>query len=117
MADNEITVDEFVSTKVLPEFQPVVQMLRKLMRENAPDARELIGYGIPMYKGNRELAVISPTKKDITFAFSRGADFEDRHGLLRGVGHVSKHIKLKNIDDVSEEALVYYINQALEFDV
>jgi len=117
MADNEITVDEFVNTKVLPEFRPVVQMLQRLMRENAPDAREFMSYGIPNYKGNRGLAVISPTKNDITFAFSRGADFEDEHGLLRGVGRVSKHIKLKAVDDVPEEVLVFYINQALELDV
>lgn len=116
MADNDITVDEFVETKVLPEFRPVVQMLRKLMRENAPYAREFMSYGIPNYKGNRGLAVISPTKQDITFAFSRGADFEDNYGLLRGVGKVSKHIKLKDVNDVNEEALIYYINQALELD-
>lgn len=116
MADNEITVDEFVTTKVLTEFRPVVEMLRRLMRENAPNATEFMSYGIPNYKGNRGLAVISPTKNDITFAFSRGADFEDEYGLLRGVGHVSKHIKLKTVDDVPEEALVYYINQALKLD-
>jgi hypothetical protein len=33
------------------------------------------------------------------------------------VGHVSKHIKLKAVDQVPEEALVYYINQALKLDV
>jgi hypothetical protein len=116
MADNEITVDEFVDTKVLPQFRPVVEMLRGLMREHAPDAREYIRYGIPNYKGNKGLAVISPTKKDITFAFSRGASFEDRYNLLQGVGHVSKHIKLKTVDDVAEEVLVYYIDQALKLD-
>jgi len=116
VADNEITVDEFVNNKVLPEFRPVVEMLRRVMRENAPGARELIGYGIPMYRGNKELAVISPTKKNITFAFSKGAEFEDEYGLLQGVGHVSKHIKLKTVDDVPEEALIYYINQALKLD-
>jgi hypothetical protein len=116
MADNEITVDEFVNTKVLPEFRPVVEMLRRLMREHAPDATELMSYGIPNYKGNRGLAVISPTKSNITFAFSKGAQFEDGYGLLRGVGHVSKHIKLRTVDEVPEEALVYYINQALQLD-
>jgi len=117
MADNEITVDDFVNTKVLPEFRPVVEMLRRLMRENAPDAREFMSYGIPNYKGNRGLAVISPTKHNITFAFSKGATFEDKYGLLQGVGQVSKHIKLKSVDEVPEEALVYYINQAVELDV
>lgn len=116
MADNEITVDEFVNTKVLLQFRPVVEMLRKLMREHAPDAREYIRYGIPNYKRNKGLAVISPTKKDITFAFSRGASFEDRYNLLQGVGHVSKHIKLRSVDEVAEEVLVYYIDQALRLD-
>jgi hypothetical protein len=31
-----MTVDEFVKTKVLPEFQPIVAMVRKLMLEMAP---------------------------------------------------------------------------------
>ena len=45
------------------------------MREMAPDIQEEIHYGIPAFKGWRILAVISPTKKDITFAFSRGVEF------------------------------------------
>ena len=78
--------------------------------------KKLMSYGIPAYKGRRILAVISPTKKDITFSFSRGAEFEDRYGLLRGKGKISKHIKIKNILDVNKDALRYYIRQALEFD-
>jgi hypothetical protein len=62
------------------------------------------------------LAVISPTKKDITFAFSRGAEFEDKFGLLKGVGTVSKHVKIKDLKTVNKDALRYYIRQALEFD-
>ena len=75
-----------------------------------------ISYGIPAYKGKRMLAVISPTKKDITFAFSRGADFEDKYKLLEGVGKVSKHVKIKDLEDVNKDALRYYIKQALKFD-
>ena len=111
-----ITVDEFVDTRVLPEFRPVVAVIRGLMREVAPDAKEGISYGIPAWKRKRMLAVISPTKKDITFAFSRGAEFEDKYGLLQGVGKVSKHVKIKGVEAVNREALRYYIKQALELD-
>jgi len=111
-----MTVDEFVEQKVLPQYRDIVAMLRQLMRETAPDAQEVLGYGIPMYRGRRGLAVISPTKKDITFAFSRGAEFEDKYGLLQGVGKVSKHVKIKSLDSVNKEALKYYIKQALELD-
>jgi hypothetical protein len=109
-------VDEFVKHKVLPQYQDIVAAIRGLMRECAPDAQEVISYGIPVYKGKRGLAVISPTKKDITFSFSRGAEFEDKYGLLQGVGKVSKHVKIKDLKDINKDALRYYIKQALELD-
>jgi len=111
-----MTVDEFIETKVLPEYRGIVAMIRQLMHEVAPNAAEVIAYGIPAYKVNRILAVISPTKKDITLAFSRGAEFEDKYGLLQGVGKLSKHVKIKSLDTVNKEALRYYIEQALELD-
>ena len=112
----KMSVDEFVQAKVLPELQPVVGMIRELMKECAPQAEELISYGIPAYRIRRIVAVISPTQKDITFSFSRGAQFEDPYGLLRGVGKSSKHVKIKNIKDANLEAVCYYIQQAVAFD-
>lgn len=110
------TVDEFLAQKVEPEHHEIVNFLRQFMREVAPNAREVVTYGILGWRGNLMLAVISPTKKDITFAFSKGAQFEDKYGLLRGVGKVSKHVKIKNLELVNREALAYYIQQALELD-
>jgi hypothetical protein len=88
-----MTVNEFVKTKVLPEFQPVVAMVRELMREMAPDATEAIRYGIPSYKGRKIFAVISPTKKDITLSFSHGGEFGDKFDLLRGKGKTRQNQK------------------------
>jgi len=60
------TVDEFefVKTKVLPQYQEIVKMLRELMKECAPNEKEVISYRIPFYKENKMFAVISPTEKD-----------------------------------------------------
>jgi hypothetical protein len=110
------TVDEYVDTRIRPEQRAIVMMLRTLMRECAPHAQEMITYGIPAWKGRRMLAVISPTKKDITFAFSRGAGFTDKYRLLKGVGKVSKQVKIKDLDSVNKEALRYYIKQAVKLD-
>jgi uncharacterized protein YdhG (YjbR/CyaY superfamily) len=111
-----MTVDEFVRTKVLPEYRPIVQELRKLMRDAAPDAREIMSYGIPAFRRNRIIALISPTKKGITFAFSHGAEFEDKYGLLEGVGKVSKNVRMRDLKTIHRAALRYYIRQALAFD-
>jgi hypothetical protein len=90
-----MTVDEFVAGNVLPEFRPVVAAIRTLMRECAPDAQETIGYGMPVYKGNKLFAWINPTKKDITFGFSRGTQMEGRYGLLGGTAKGSRHVRMK----------------------
>ncbi|UCE06680.1 MAG: hypothetical protein JSW07_01155 [bacterium] len=80
MANNNITVVEFIQLKIQPEHREIAQWLRALMREHAHEAKEMMTYSIPGWKIKHIIAVISPTKKDITFAFSRGARI---HGVKR----------------------------------
>jgi hypothetical protein len=109
-------IDEFVKTKVLPEYQDVVGLIRRYMHEMAPGAQEVISYGLPVYKGKKIMAVISPNKKGITLSFSRGMQFEDKHSLLKGEGKSSQHLKFKSVGDVKKEVLEYYVKQALDLD-
>ena len=88
-----------------------------LMREMAPEAEEVIAYGIPAWRIRRIIALISPTKKGVTFAFSRGAEFDDPYGLLEGVGKVSKNVRMKSLDEVNREALRSYIRQAVDLEL
>jgi hypothetical protein len=111
-----MTIDEFVREKVMPQHRGIVKTLRQLMRRHAPGSTELITYGILGFRGERMLAVINPTRKGITFAFSRGASFEDKYGLLEGVGKVSKNVRMSELEDVNKTALRYYIKQAVKLD-
>ena len=110
------TVDEFIQSRVLPDYRDIVAMIRRAMREHAPKAEEVLTYGILGFRIRRIIAVISPTKKGITLAFSRGAEFEDKYGLLEGVGNVSKNIRLSAADEIPKPALRYYIKQAVKLD-
>ena len=112
-----MNVDEFVATRVLPEYRPVVTMLRELLREMAPDAEELMYYGLPMYRrGNMVFAWISPSKTGINLGFQAGATFEDTYGLLGGKGKWARNIHIASVDAVPRDVLRYYIRQALESD-
>jgi hypothetical protein len=108
--------DTTVKTKVPDHYRPLVTVLRDLMRECAPDASEVVMYGSPAWKGNKNLAIISVSKTHLTFAFERGAEFTDPHGLLAGSGKKTRHIKLKSADDLNEPALRDYITQAATLD-
>lgn len=111
-----MTVDEFIRTKVLPEYRDVVNAFRALMKTYAPEAAEIISYGIPAYRLRRNIIYISPTKKGITFAFSEGASFDDPYGLLEGVGRKSKNVRVRRVADIDERAMAFYIRQAVEKD-
>jgi hypothetical protein len=60
--------------------------------------------------------VVRLARTDIAFALSRGAEFEDKYGLIQGVGKASKLVKIVNIKDVNTNSLRYYIKEALKFD-
>ena len=111
-----MSVDEFIEKKVLPQYRGIVAAIRELMHQEAPEAKEQMAYGVPTFRRNKIFAVISPTKKGITLAFSMGAEFEDKYGLLEGEGKVSKNVRMKSLDEVNLEALRYYVKQALEID-
>ena len=72
---------------------PSSSRLRALMKKHAPRRTESISYGILAWKMPRMVAVVNATRHHITFAFSGGAHFEDKYGLLQGVGKVSRHVE------------------------
>ena len=111
-----MTVDEFVASKVLPEFRPVVAAVRKQMKESAPNAKEQMSYGLPMYIQKLTVAWISPSKTGITLSFMRGVGFEDKYGLLRGTAKHARFVRMKNVGEVNKPALRYYVKQALRLD-
>ncbi|MFG2049225.1 DUF1801 domain-containing protein [Micromonospora sp. NPDC048935] len=98
------------------EHRDVVAALREMMRECAPDAREVISRGSLAWQGVKLLAILSLSKTHVTFAFARGAEFTDRHGLLAGVGKGTRHVKLRPAGTLDRAALQDYVHQAVVLD-
>jgi hypothetical protein len=114
MPSNE--VDEYLETRLPAQHRGIVNILRDLMREQAPQAEEVISRGSPAWKANKILAIISASRTHITLAFTRGAEFTDRHDLLDGVGKTTRHIKIKDAAAVNRDAVRDYIRQAVALD-
>lgn len=60
------TIDEYIAT--FPEnVQDILQEIRKVIRESAPEAEEAISYGMPTFKLNGNLVHFAAYDKHIGF--------------------------------------------------
>lgn len=77
-------IDSYIA-ECTEEVRPLLQQLRALIHEEAPDATETISYGIPTFKLKRNLVHFSAAKNHIGFYPSpSGIDaFRDELGSYR----------------------------------
>lgn len=111
-----MTVNEYIQHKVQPEYRAVIASLRRLMRETAPKAEELISYGMPCYKRKDIFAYLNASKSGITLSFVHGIEIDDKYGLLKGKAKWARYVRLKHPTDINQTALKYYIKQAWKLD-
>lgn len=61
------SVDQYIAGYE-PEIQDIMQQMRALIKESAPDAQEGISYGMPSYKLNgRQLVYFAANKKHLGY--------------------------------------------------
>jgi uncharacterized protein YdhG (YjbR/CyaY superfamily) len=57
-------IDEYISA-ASPESQPILQRIRKTVKDAAPNAQEIISYGMPALKQGKILVYFAAFKKHI----------------------------------------------------
>jgi len=87
-------VDRWVDALGRPH-RDVVNGIRRIVREAAPELEEMIKWGQPcyVYRGNN-VCYIAPAAERVNFGFFRGADLEDPEHLLEGTGKKLRHVKV-----------------------
>jgi len=112
----------FIESKVLPEYLPIIERFRTLIKNKYPNLKEEMRggtekyYGVPVYRHNKIVITLSPTKKGITISFTKGKKFEDKYSLLEGEGNKTLNLRISKTDDYKDEILQYYIEQAINLD-
>lgn len=115
-------IDSFINEKIQPEYRDIFIAFRKLISDQYPDIREEMRggtekyYGVPVYKLNKTLVTVSPTKNGITFNFSEGAKFKDKYNKLEGLGNKTLNLRLKTLDAYNVDEMKYYMDQAINLD-
>ncbi len=111
-----MTIDEYIAAKIPALQWPLVARLREVMRDCAPDASEVVSYDMICWKQGRIIAYLTATEKHVLLGFIHGTAMHDAHGLLKGRGKSTRHIRLTRIEDVPPVAVCDYVAQELAND-
>lgn len=107
-----MSVEDWVARKVQGWQATVVERLLAICRRAAPTATPAIKWGQPVVEENGPVAFIKVAKAHVTFGFWRGADLDDKRGLLEG-GERMKHVKIAASDALDEKQIAAWLRQAV----
>jgi hypothetical protein len=88
----------------------IVETLRALVRQHAPEAEAQIKYSGIYYSRNQPVCGIFAYKAHVSLEFSRGAEFDD--GGLLGDGDYRRHLKFTDPSEIDAERVGRYIAEA-----
>lgn len=115
--------EAFLQQRVQDRHRPIVMRFCDQMRDVAPEATlRMRGgteayYSVPVFRVNRDIVAISPTKTGVTFSFTYGASFADPDGHLTGSGKRSRTVRVAKPDTYPEAAMARFIRQAVDLDL
>ena len=101
-----------------PQVRKIVEALRRLVREAAPEATErgYTGWRSLMYTHNKMFCYIGPLKDSVNLGFHRGVDLLDTEGLLKGTGKGMRHVKIRSVEDIRADAFSRLVKEAYRLD-
>jgi len=102
----QVTVEGFI-TRLPPPVQPIVNALRDIVRDAAPEAQELLDDGSPAYFANGIFARIVPEERRVLVRFIK-------HGQLPSGGSVpGGQLELTDPGELRESVLRQLVREAV----
>jgi len=97
-----------------PELRSILDELRKLVEDAAPDATSSLKWGMPFFSINgKMMCALGAFKSHVNLILSGPPEtFTDPEGRLEGDGKTGKHLKLKSLDDLPRTAVKRWLREA-----
>jgi len=112
-ADYGAPIDGFFA-KQPAQLRPILETLRKLVDEAAPDAQSSLKWGMPVYTINGVMmCALGGHKAHVNLVLSGPAEaFADPAGLLTGAGKTGRHLKLTDLAALPRAAVRGWLRTA-----
>ncbi|MDP1917857.1 MAG: DUF1801 domain-containing protein [Myxococcales bacterium] len=95
-----------------PPIVPIVNRLRQLVRDAAPEARELMDPNGPVYDSNGLFARIEAGDRQVLITFLKGAQLDAAEGTLLGKGD-TRALSVDSLEGLRESVLQGLVRQAV----
>lgn len=99
-----------------PPVVPIVNRLRQLVRDAAPEARELLDPHGPAYDANGLFARIEATDREVLVTFLKGSHLDAPPGTLAGDGE-ARAVTVGSLESLRENVLQALVRQAVLLNV
>lgn len=113
-ADLGAPVDGFFARQP-PALRPILDELRRLVDDAAPDAESSIKWGMPFYAlGGNTVCALAGFKAHVNLILpGPPGTYADPDGLLEGDGKTGKHLKVRRLEDLPREAVRGWLRTAV----
>jgi hypothetical protein len=108
-------IDGFFA-KQPPHLRAILEALRGLVEEAAPEATAALKWGIPVYtRGGSMMCALGGHKSHVNLVLAGppGA-FADPGQRLEGAGKTGRHLTLRTIDDLPRDAVRGWLRTAVD---
>ncbi len=114
-ADLGAPVDGFFA-KQPPHLRPILDELRGLVQEAAPDATSSIKWGMPFYAiGGNTLCALAGFKAHVNLILPGApGTFADPEGRLEGEGKTGQHLKVRSLAELPRASVRRWLRTAAQ---
>ena len=108
-------VDRLVDD-LAPPLRAIVLNLRRLIGTAAPELREVLKWGVPVWVGERNVVCIMIYTDHVNLGFFQGVKLSESHPEIEGTGKALRHVKIHSLRHPSPSHLAPIIRRAAALD-
>ena len=97
-----------------PPLRQIAESLRHLIIQACPSLTESIKWGNPVYEQDGKVCYLAAGKGYISLGFFNGAALSDPEGIIEGTGKRMRHVKFRELSEISQARLASWLRQAVE---
>ena len=98
------------------ELRPIAEQLRKVVHTAAPELRESVKWGNPVWVGHGNSLCIMVYPKHLNLGFFRWAELSRRFPEITGTGKSLRHVRVPTVEFAQSPAVRKLIRAAAQLD-